>query len=42
MGFVGEWNFEKGERYYEINPNNLNAIPKDLREDWSIDAWVEE
>lgn len=40
--FVGRWNSDdKEDECYQIDPDNLDEIPDDLREDFDIDSWYE-
>ena len=41
-GFVGRWDSETGDEQYEIDPDNLEDIPQEMREDWGIDEWYNE
>jgi len=42
MAFVGQWDSNSmEEESYEIDPENLDEIPSDLREEFDIDSWYE-
>lgn len=42
MSFCGVWSSETGGEEYDINPDNLDQIPEDIREQWDLDGWYEE
>lgn len=42
IGFIGRWDNESGEDYYDIDPDNLEDIPEDLREEYDLENWYNE
>jgi hypothetical protein len=42
MAFCGNWSSAEGDKFYEIDPDNLDEIPEDLREMWNIDEFYEQ
>lgn len=39
--FVGEWTSEEGDDCHEIDGDNLDALPVELREYFDVDSWFE-
>jgi hypothetical protein len=42
MAFCGVWSSAEGDAQYQINPDDLEEIPEDIREMWNIDEWFED
>ena len=41
-GYVGRWDSHGEDEEYDIDPDNLEEIPEDLRDVFNIDTWYEE
>ena len=41
MAFCGVWSSTEGTEQYEIDPDNLDEIPLDIREQWDLDSFYE-
>ena len=41
-GYVGRWDSHGEDEEYDIDPENLEEIPEDLREAWDLDTWYED
>lgn len=39
VGFVGRWDNENGDDHYDIDPENLDEIPQEIREEFDVDNW---
>lgn len=41
QSFIGEWDRDNGDECYEIDGDNLDALPQDLREHFDVDSWFD-
>ena len=42
VGYVGRWDSHGEDEEYDIDPDNLEEIPEDLRDAFGIDSWYED